>query len=176
MRCLLCAVLLFVPFEAALAEVSLGVEAHTALFSGAQQQPLVDPSMGWGVRLGLGARDGWGAFLQVEQNVWIPTQSLTPFPGVLNAGVGVEHRFAGGLIRSSLAVGTSTLLFDTALDQVGDTGLYVDVRPLGLRWSPIRMLVIGFDPLSLVVAAPVMTGLPLVRIQYRTSLSTEVRF
>lgn len=167
---------MFVPLEAAFAEVSVGVEGHGALLSGAQRQPLVDPSLGWGVRLGLGARDGWGVFAQLEQNIWIPTQSLTPFPGVLNAGLGVERRFAGGLMRSSLAVGTSTLLFDTALDQVGDTGLYLDVRPLGLRWSPARDLVIGFDPLSLVVAAPVMTGLPLVRVQYRTTLSTEVRF
>lgn len=175
MRRLLCALLLLVPLPAA-AGLSVGVEGHAALLSGAQRQPLVDPSMGWGVRLGLGARDGWGAFVQVEQNIWIPTQSLTPFPGVLNAGVGVEHRFAGGLMRSAVAVGTSTLLFDTALDSVGDTGLYLDVRPLGLRWSPTGFLTIGLDPLSLVVAAPVMTGLPLVRIQYRTSLSTEVRF
>lgn len=176
MRSLLCALALCVLPCTALADIVVGVEGHAALFSGAQQHPLVDPGVGWGVRLGVGGREGWGAFLKVEQSVWVPTQNWVSFPGVLNAGLGVEHRFAGGLIRSSLAVGTSTLLFDTGLDPAGSTGMFLDLRPLGLRWSPAPHVVIGLDPLSLVISAPVLTGLPLVRIQHRTTLSTEVRF
>jgi len=94
-------------------------------------------------------------------------------PGTLGGGLGGEFRLADGFLRTSLAVGPSVLLFDTLLDRAGRVGLFVDVRPVGLRWKLNDRFTLGLDPFHLVLLAPVLTQIPLVRVQYRLSLSLE---
>ncbi len=94
-------------------------------------------------------------------------------PGTLSVGLGGELRYADGFVRTSLAVGPSVLLFDTLLDRAERVGLFVDVRPVGLRWKVNDRFTLGLDPFHLVLLAPVLTQIPLVRVQYRLSFSVE---
>ena len=149
------------------------VELHGSLLSDVPNRSLAAATAGYGLRGGLrGSR--WGAFLQVEQNAWRGVEAAQGFdPGVLNVALGGELQFAEGRCRTALALGTSTLLFRTALDAPGATGLFVDVRPVGLRWSLPRGFVLQFDPLTAAIVAPVLGGIPLVQLEYRTLLSVE---
>jgi hypothetical protein len=152
----------------------VAVEGYGSLLSGAERSPLLGLNAGWIVRGGASSGK-WGGFLHVEQNLWLGTEYGTGVvPGALNLGVGGELRFADGLMRSSLAAGPSVLLFDTQLDKAGKVGAFFEIRPLGLRWELSRVLVLGFDPLSFAVVAPVLSGIPLVRAQYRSALLLEV--
>lgn len=152
------------------------VEVHGTLLNGTPSAPLLGVNSGWAVRGGV-LHSGWGAFLQVEQSLWQGTEyGARMVPGALSLGVGGELRFADGLVRSSLAVGPSLLLFDTQIDKAGHVGVFLDVRPLGLRWPLGRHVTLGLDPLSFAIVAPVLSGIPLVRVQYRTTLGMEFHF
>lgn len=154
----------------------LAVEAHGALLNSGSGAPLVAPSFGWALRGGLSGEQ-LGVFLHAGQSLWHGVESGAVLrAGVFNVGLGVELRFAQGLVRSSLAVGPSVLLFATPLDPAGRTGLFVEARPLGLRWALDRGLTLGFDPLSFALAAPALAGLPLVRLQFNTTLVLEFDF
>ena len=59
-------------------------------------------------------------------------------------------------VRISVMAGPSILWFDTAFDSKGSVGLFLDVRPAGLRWSFPHQLALVFDPISLAVVAPVL--------------------
>ncbi|MBM4378811.1 MAG: hypothetical protein FJ086_05845 [Deltaproteobacteria bacterium] len=151
----------------------LAAELHGSLLSDTPNRSLAAATAGYGLRAGLrGAR--WGAFLQVEQNAWRGVEVATAWDaGTFNAALGGELRFAEGRCRTALALGTSTLLFRTPLDPPGSTGLFLDLRPVGLRWQLTRGFTLQFDPLTVAAAAPVLGGIPLIQLEYRTLLSVE---
>ena len=152
----------------------VALEAHGALLNSGANGPLANANFGYGLRGGV-EQERWGLFAQVEQSAWVGTElGGGVVPGVLNLGVGVEHRFAGGLIRSSVTVGRSVLLFATALDRAGSVGVFIDLRPLGLRWQLDSRLTLGVDPLTFTLLAPVLTGFPLLRTQFRSAVVIEV--
>ena len=95
---------------------------------------------------------------------------------VVNVGVGVEYLYAGGFVRSALAMGPSILAFDTALDDAGTTGFFFDLHPVGLRWAPHERVILGLDPVAFSMVAPVLDGIPLVNVAYRTCFYVEVVF
>lgn len=152
----------------------LDVESHGSLFNSGDGVPIVGLNFGWGIRGGL-LFEAWGVFLHVEQSLWQGSEYGTGVvPGSFNAALGVEYRFANNLLRSSVAIGTAVLLFDTPIDRKGSFGAFVEVRPLGLRWRLDPRLSVGFDPLAFALVAPVLAGLPLIRVQYRTALMLEL--
>jgi len=134
---------------------------------------MLAPSFGYGLRAGY----RWGllgAFLQVEHNIWRTTEyKRETVPGALNIALGGELNYGGGFVRTSLALGPSILLYDTLLDPAASAGIFVEVRPVGLRWRVGEHLAIGLDPLTFDVVAPVLSGIPLVYVQYRTVLTLE---
>lgn len=153
---------------------TFAIETHGAGFNSGSGGSLLGLAFGGGLRGGV-RNERWGVFLHVENNVWGGTNyDAGLVPGVFNVGLGGEHRFADGLIRTAVTLGTSTLLFDTVLDKAGSTGVYLDVRPLGIRWRIARsQFAFGIDPIGLTFMMPVVQGLPLVRIQFRTSIVLE---
>jgi len=64
--------------------------------------------------------------------------------------------------------------FDTAFDSKGTVGLFLDVRPAGLRWSFPHQLALVFDPLSLAIVAPVLGDPGILQLEYRTLLGVEM--
>ncbi|MEO1267976.1 MAG: hypothetical protein AAFX99_07755 [Myxococcota bacterium] len=148
-------------------------EAHASFLSDAPDRSVFAASRGGAIRGGY-RWDRWGVFGHIEQNRWLTSEverSLTQ--GVLNIGVGGDIRFFDDRIRASVTTGTSTLLFDTLLDDAGTTGIFIDLRPGGLRWFPLEWLVLEFHPLSYSVMAPVMTTPQLVHIAYRSVFIME---
>jgi hypothetical protein len=93
-----------------------------------------------------------------------------------NLGVGGEILSAGGMLRTSLAFGPSILTIPPKVDEAGKVGIFLDFRPIGGRFRLSPALVLGVDPLSFHLSVPVLTGIPLIEIEYRTSVYVEHAF
>ena len=162
--------------ETSQAGVFVSADGHLSLLSDIANSTLLNPTFGWAVKGGYRPGD-WGMFLQVEQDLWQSTDtSGNTVLGAMSFALGGEMFFSDGFVRSSVAVGSSTLLFNTVLDEAGSTGIFFDLRPTGLRWYPTEHIAINFDPLSFSIVAPVLSGIPLIQIEYRTVLGVEYRF
>lgn len=150
-------------------------EGHLSLLSDLVGRSLLAGTFGYAGRGGW--RFGpWGVFVQVEHNLWVTSElEQDVVTGALNVGVGGELVYADGFVRTSLALGPSVLVFDTALDEAGSTGVFLDLRPVGLRWALDPQWTLGFDPLGFSLVAPVLEGIPLVQVTYRTGLYLEWR-
>lgn len=175
MRVVILSVLLTSPALAG--EVFAVAEAHGSLLSDVPDASVFSSTFGGGFRGGYRFDNGWGTYLQVEQNLWFASESSGEFvDGAWNIGLGGELVYADGFVRTALAIGPSILAFDTVLDQAGSTGIYLDARPLGLRWRLHEWVLLGLDPISFALVAPVLEGIPLIQIEYRTSLYAESTF
>jgi hypothetical protein len=151
-------------------------ELHASLLSDAKDKSLLQGTFGYGFRGGW-RWSGWGVFLQVEQNLWLTTEQKNEVVyGAVNIGLGGEFTYANGFVRTSLAVGPSILAFDTVLDKAGTTGFFFDFRPLGLRWAVHERLVLALDPLTFTVVAPVLGGIPLANVEFRSAFYMETSF
>ena len=157
----------------------LAVEAHGSLLSSGETRGLSRVTVGPGIRAGIrskrpSADATFGAFLSLEQSSWLRTETTLELgAGVLDAAVGVELLYFQGL-RSSLAVGPSLLLMNVPARDAGTVGLFLDVRPLGLRLPLGRHTAINLDPLTITWVAPA-TGAPTVQaLHYRFVLGVEL--
>ncbi len=173
MRCLL--LLLALPAQAQ-HQGFVAAEGHASILSDAKDTSTLASTFGWQLRGGW--RWGrWGGFVQVEQNMWLSSEvSSELVDGAWNVGVGGELLSADGFVRTAIAAGPSILAFDTTLDGAGSTGFFLDARPVGLRWRPHPELVLGMDPITFAAVAPVLDGIPLARLQYRSVFYGEFGF
>lgn len=119
-------------------------------------------------------------FLRGEANSWRDQRDdgSNDFVLTLDLGLGLRYDFAGGRLRSSVAAGGTLLVVPSDVDKAGNLGVFGDVRPLAFVWplAQVPGTRIGFVPLSLMLAIPVVTGIPLVSIQYRTTVFAERDF
>ena len=120
----------------------------------------------------------WGVYAHVEPVGWVAAEGIDSetWTSALNLGFGGEYLYADGYLKTSLTVGPSIMLKGTKIDQPGDTGFFIDIRPAGFRWSLSGALIVGLEPLALSVTAPALGGIPLVEFAYRTNLSIEYMF
>ncbi len=152
------------------------LEAHASLLADLVDHSMLSTTFGGALKGGWRGC-GWGVFLQIEQNAWLVTElSSAVVKGALNIGVGGELVYADGFVRTSAAFGPSILMMDTILDDAGETGFYFDLRPAGLRWDVHEHVAITLDPISFAIVAPVLGGIPLVKVEYRTVLAVEGLF
>ncbi len=118
-----------------------------------------------------------GVLVKADWNRWFNTQKTPKLTlGSLNLGLGVEYRYFAGRARAAIVVGPAVLLFQTALDNPGRVGIFLDFFPSSLSWTLTGPLGVRFDPLSFHVVAPVLDAIPLVLLEYRTSIALEWRF
>jgi hypothetical protein len=151
-------------------------EIHGSFLSDVADRSMIGVTFGPAAKAGYRWGD-WGAFFSVENNAWVSADFGSKLqPGALNIGFGGELIWAKGFVRTSVAVGPSILLYDTALDEAGTTGLYADIRPTGLRWAMNEWLVLMVDPLAFTLVAPVLSDPALILVQYRTTFTTEFRW
>ena len=120
----------------------------------------------------------WGVYLHVEPVGWVAAEGIDSetWTSALNLGLGGDYLYADGYLRTSLTAGPSVMLRGTKIDQPGDTGFFIDLRPAGFRWSFSNELIVGLEPLALSVTAPALGGIPLVEFAYRTHVSIEYMF
>lgn len=88
-------------------------------------------------------------------------------------GVDGEVLAAGGWMRSRLSGGLAVVLKGTELDEPGRTGFFLDIKPGGFRFVVGDATRLTFDPLTMAVLIPDASGIPLVDVQYRSSVSLE---
>jgi hypothetical protein len=154
----------------------VSVEGHASILSNVANWSFLAGSFGYGVRGGYRFKN-IGVFAQFEHNLWVATEfDREVVQGAFNIGIGGEVIYANGFVRTSLAIGPSILAFDTYLDEAGTTGIFVDFRPVGLRWPVHKYLIVGLDPITFAFVAPVLGGIPLMYTQYRTMLYLEAVF
>lgn len=128
----------------------------------------------WSPGLAVGRRfSRWGLQGQIEFDETLDFTLDTKVLNVLNLGVGGEYLSFLGHVRSSLTLGVSVLLSDTIIDDAGEVGWYIDVRPGALRWAVSKQWTFEFTPISLDIIVPVPTGIPLVIYAYGTVVSIE---
>jgi hypothetical protein len=152
----------------------VGGELHLSLLSNTVEKSTVNLGFGYGARFGRRWDSDWGIYVMAEHALWVETEIATnTTQGVFDIGVGGERLYFGRRMRAALAIGASILLYNTALDDPGTTGLFVDARPTGIRWPVGKNFVMVLDPLTFTVLAPALGGIPLVQIQYRTLLGFE---
>ena len=161
------------------------VEGYASLFGGIGDRSMEGTAFGGSLKAGY-RWDSWGVFLTIENSAWVtpatgespsaPAQPAQVRPGALNIGVGGELIYARRYLRSALAIGPSILLYDDGNDSAGTTGIYVDLRMVGIRWPIKQWLVVMLDPVSFSLVAPVLTGIPLALFQFRTAITTEFRW
>lgn len=133
-----------------------------------------EPSLALGLEGGV--RWGWfGVLGKVDWNPWITTQEQNVLEaGAINIGAGVEFLYFDGRCRTALLFGPSILLFETALDTPGTTGVFVDVIATELRWPISERLTIRFSPITFHLVMPVLEGIPLALLEYRHTVGLEV--
>ena len=131
----------------------------------------------------LGVRGGlrwgsWGGFLQIEPAYWLVAKpdGDSALQGAINLGLGGEYLYADGLIRTALSAGPSFLVTSSEIDTLGSRGFYFELRPAGLRWQINTHFVLGFDPIILSIMVPVLEGIPLIELEYRTVVIGEYVF
>jgi hypothetical protein len=119
--------------------------------------------------------DNKALFVSLEAQFWSSPSldSKRQIAMAVNLGVGGEILCAGGMLRTSLALGPSLLAMPTDVDTGGSVGFFVDLRPLGLRFDLGGGLLLGVDPLSFTLLMPELSGIPLVELEYRTAVYVE---
>lgn len=149
-------------------------EVHLSILSNLIDKSTINLTFGYAAKFGYRWKTGWGAYFQAEHNMWTETEiDISVLQGAFNIGIGAERSFFRDRMRTALAIGPSILLYETALDNPGTTGLFIDVRPTGVRWPVGRGYVLVLDPLTFTIVAPALGGIPLVQIQYRTAFGIE---
>ncbi len=78
--------------------------------------------------------------------------------------------------RHAIAIGTSTLLFETEAAPAGHTGLYLGLTPLGLRLPLTESLTLEAEPLNFEIMAPVLDGIPLFQAAFRSVVGVGYEF
>ncbi len=158
-------------------EWSLAIDGHFSLVSNQTDRSLLNITFGGGLRAAYHPhRSPWGIQLLMEQNAWYATELFTGvLAGVRNIGIGPEFLWANNLIRTSMAMGISMLAHDTSLHRKHSTGFFSDLRPASIRWAVGERVFVEFTPLHAVILAPVLHHPRLIIIQYRSTLSLEVR-
>jgi hypothetical protein len=150
--------------------IVIAAEGQASLLSDAPERSFINVTAGYALRGGY-QFGRWGLLAQVERNYWLPTElSHDLKPGALNLGIGVEWFAVQDRVRLSLTAGPSILWFDTK----GSVGLFVDLRPVGLRWPLAHQLALVFDPLSVAIVAPVLGDPGILQLEYRTVLGVEI--
>lgn len=117
-------------------------------------------------------------FVVLEGNFWRSplVEGGSELVMATNIGVGGEILAAKGMLRTSLAFGPSILTIPPKVDEAGTVGIFLDFRPIGLRFRMTPAVVLGVDPLSFTLNMPVLSGIPLIEIEYRTSVYVEHAF
>jgi hypothetical protein len=128
-----------------------------------------------GARLRLTPR--WLVGLDAEWNPWASFEAERVRAGAFNAYATVVRRWSMLSdhfdVRTSLHLGTSTVLFDLYGVPAGTTGLYLGVSLLGLEWKATRMLSVIIDPADIAYPVPQLRGAPFGYLQYRFTLGLQ---
>jgi hypothetical protein len=128
-----------------------------------------------GVRYRL--RETWLVGLDAGWNPWITTSPMTAHAGVATLSGTLIRRFPMKFdrvnLRSSLHLGTSTLLFDVYGAPKYSTGPYGAISLLGLDYDLGNSVRIVCDPMEIALPVPLLGQLPLYYEQFRFVIGVQ---
>jgi hypothetical protein len=128
-----------------------------------------------GGRLRLTPR--WLVGLDAEWNPWMSLEGEHVRVGAFNAFTTVVRRWSMLSdqfdVRTTMHLGTSTVLFDLYGVPAGTTGLYIGASLLGLEWRATRELSVIIDPADVAYPLPQLRGAPFGYLQYRFTLGLQ---
>lgn len=135
----------------------------------------VSKNDGFSINARGGFRIGrWGGFLELS---WVGWNGYEPYArsmqSSLNFGLGAEVFYFQRRMRTALALGISFLNTPAPPDPKGTFGVYIDLTPSSYIIRPHENFSIIIAPLTLFIGAPALEGIPLIFIQYRTTVSFE---
>jgi hypothetical protein len=130
----------------------------------------------------IGARyrlsEKWLVGIDLGWNPWITTAPLKERAGVLLAYATVIRRFPMRFdrvnLRTTLHVGTSTLLFDVYGAPQYSTGPYLAISPLGIDYDLGRSVRLVIDPVEFALPVPLLGQLPLYYEQVRLMIGLQI--
>lgn len=136
------------------------------------------PGFAGALGLRLRVSKSWAFGLDGEWNPWL---SLTGGELVRSGAVNIYGSAFWRLplayekfnIRSSLSLGTSTLLTDLYGAPSGSTGLFIGAKPLSVEYKAADWFYLVISPLGIDIPIPQISGLPFLYPQYRLSLAVE---
>jgi hypothetical protein len=119
----------------------------------------------------------WLIGLDGAWNPWITTAPLEVKAGVIEVYATGIRRFPMKYdrvnLRTTLHIGTSTLLFDVYGTPKHSTGLFLAGSVLGLDYDLGNSLRLVIDPAQMAVAIPSLSGIPLWYEQFRFMIGLQ---
>jgi hypothetical protein len=158
------------------------VQRHESLFGiyAAGSGSITNPSLSGQLGIRFRLSDRWIVGLDGELNGWYAIHTRTfrtgAFNGYLTGIYRYPLRFEQINLRTTLNLGTSTMLIDLYGAPSGTTGIFVGAVPLGLEWKATSSFYVIFDVLGVAVPVPQLKGAPFAYPQYRTAVGIEVAF
>jgi hypothetical protein len=146
----------------------------TGSVGGAVDRPAAVVSLGGRYRI----TEQWIVGLDAGWNPWITTSPMNMRSGVATVAGTVIRRFPMRFdrvnLRTSLHLGTSTLLFDVQGAPKYSTGPYIAFSPLGLDYDLGHAVRIVLDPMEMALPMPLVGQLPLYYEQFRFLIGIQV--
>jgi MYXO-CTERM domain-containing protein len=120
---------------------------------------------------------GWLVGVDGEYNPWFSINADGARPGALNFYATLIRRWppwtgAFGL-RSSVHLGSSTILFDLFGVPKYTTGIYLGANLLGAEWKIGHALTVVVDPADVAFPVPQLAGTPFGYLQYRITVGLQ---
>lgn len=157
--------------------LTLQIETSLAFLGEMLTGPLTPGAFGYALRFGYGRPGHWDLYVQAEHGLWKDDEGADRLSiQTLDLGIGAGYSYFGGHMRAVAIAGASVLLTGSQMDDPGTTGLFLDIRPAGFRWTAGDRAVIEIHPLTFALVMPTLTGIPLVYLSYRSALLLEVSF
>ncbi|MEM9068282.1 MAG: hypothetical protein AAGE52_07235 [Myxococcota bacterium] len=154
----------------------LGLDFGSAFLTATADGSSRSLSLQYGFHIGYRYND-WTILFYAEHGLWrAPELGGQAWQHAANIGIGFERFYVSAFLRTMLIAGTSILLRSNDLDDRGEVGIFVDLRPLGIHWQFSDRGAFVLDLLHFAFVAPVLTGIPLADIQFRSSVGVEARF
>jgi len=132
--------------------------------------------VGGGIRLRFA--DTWLVGLDAEWNPFYQVHRKEFTAGTANVYATLIRRwpmrFERVTLRSTLNLGASYLLYDLFGAPAGSIGPFLGVTFLGLEWKASRTLYLIFDPTSIAIPVPQVSGAPFGYPQYRFTIGLQL--
>lgn len=161
----------------------LGAQVHAVFLSALLDKEPLQLSAGFALTGGIEFERA-GLTLVLE-NTWFPEAELAEdseetfsavTQGLLALLVGFDVHYAAERMRFQMAAGPTLLLRNTLVDSAGTIGFGVETRPMGIRVPLPQSKTLVVDPLSFSLMVPDLSGIPLLLVQVRTTVTIEFDF
>lgn len=150
-------------------------EAGGSMASGKAREPHEVRVISAGARI-HSQYDRYGLGLGAELNTF-RTKTLSntdDIQGAMLLGFDTSVLSGQGYVRSFASFGLAVLMEGGEIDEPGEVGFFAEIRPVVIRFLADEDVIIAWAPAAAGVLVPDPTGIPLVDMQFRTTVGVEL--